>query len=185
MKRKHTKLIVLFISITIFVILYNDFWTDISGHRAIDRLLWQNSSENDGNVTVHSVMDAHSFMHSHSLEELSRKTVTILYKNFSRRMPLFIDGADKELFMRSQLNRQNLKPASLSVLRGEVNVVRNGTYVLPHDCGWKSSVEFIRQTRTSNKAEIALCPLLVPNADSFQVCMWVLIHMIIYTVMDN
>ena len=121
------------------------------------------------NVTVNSLSEAQSFMRTYNLSDLSRITLTILYDNFTRRMPLFIRDKDRQLFMLNELNRGNFDPATRSLLRGEVNVVRNGTFAMPYDCGWKSSVEFVRKPRQATRTEVALCPLLVPDSFSFQV----------------
>ena len=173
MRWKCSKLCALFIIITTLISLYNILMTDIRRpfSRDVHHLSYPSPLKNGTSVTVHSVEEAESFMQSYNLSDLSRITLTILYENFSRRVPLFIDEKDKQLFMMNDLNRGNFEPASSSVLRGEVNVVRNGTYAMPHDCGWKSSVEFVRQPRRATQSEVVLCPLLIPDAYSFQVCM--------------
>ena len=123
------------------------------------------------NVTVNSLSVAQSFMSAYSLSDLSRITLTILYDNFTRRMPLFINDSHRKLFMSNNQNVERLEPPTPSLLRGEVNVVRNGTIAMPFDCGWESSVEVVRKPRQADMSEVALCPLLVPDSDSFQVCM--------------
>ena len=71
--------------------------------------------------------------------------------------------------MLNDQNVERLEPPTQSLLRGVVNVSRNGTFAMPFDCGWKSSVEVMRKPRQADMSEVALGPLLVPDSDSFHV----------------
>ena len=71
-----------------------------------------------------SLTAAHAHMRSVTSFE-NHKSVIIHYPPYERHSPRFINETDREFFMMSAVNRQNLLPPPPEQLRGVVDVIEN------------------------------------------------------------
>ena len=99
-------------------------------------------------------------------------SVSIVYAQFEIREPLFIDQDDRSSFLVQRQNIATLGARSDTVLRGRIITHVNGTVHTSHDCGWNMNVgEFLRpipKRRNPRHSFALLCPLLVPDSNTFQ-----------------
>lgn len=120
--------------------------------------------------TFKSLNESRVFMETHDLRYNVTRLV-IKYDNFTRRLPKFLREAHKETFMKSKLNQWNLLPIEPKMLVGEIEVIRNGTFQMFYDCGFKSDASYFRKRRkrrTPNKSFDILVPLVIPMGYIFQ-----------------
>lgn len=124
--------------------------------------------EMDLNNKIFKDLDqAHTYMKSVNEFSEARKVV-IQYSNFSRSIPNFIDEQDLEMFMSSDLNRGNLVPNSYELLHGVVEVVKNGTFKMDYTCGFKSEINYFKESRNPSQSYDILIPLVIPMGFLFQ-----------------
>ena len=90
--------------------------------------------------------------------------INIEYSDFTLPLPNFITDTDKDMFLGNPSNQAYLKPRTSLMLRGTIWGVRNGTYQLPHDCGFTSSKSDYLVPRQPDQVYGVMCPLIVPDA---------------------
>ncbi|KAJ8306836.1 hypothetical protein KUTeg_014920 [Tegillarca granosa] len=101
--------------------------------------------------------------------DIQRKLIN--YSQFQLPEPLFISEQDRSLFYKNPGNVKMSKMQNATEkLRGEIYNVRNGTFTLPYDCGYKSNYTFVTQKREIPKRNwhFALAPMIIPEANTFQ-----------------
>ena len=130
-------------------------------------------TDNNPHVHLHkqfsSLHDAQAYMETMDIKHSQR--IVIWYPNFTQKLPLFIDDSDSELFLRSNRNRENMKPPTAEQLVGVVEIIQDGTFMSrDFDCGFKGDYDFMREPRTPSigKSYDILAPIIVPHAFEFQ-----------------
>lgn len=111
----------------------------------------------------------HIEFHSKNRSDIQRKLIK--YNMFQLPEPLFISDEDRSLFYKNPNNvRMSKMQNETEKLRGEIYNVRNGTFTLPYDCGFRSNYTFVTQRRHVMKANwhFALAPMIIPEANTFQ-----------------
>ena len=95
---------------------------------------------------------------------------TIIYPPFNITEPNFITDHARDLFFKNKGNIKMMGIPSKEKLIGKMYTVRNGTFQMPYDCGYRSNVSFVLQNRKVNSAEWyhSLAPLIVPDGWAFQ-----------------
>ena len=92
-------------------------------------------------------------------------------------MPHFIDDSDRQFFVDDPINQRYLSPPPSRELTGKVKIVRDGVIrVGGHECSWLTTDdEFVGNTseeqmrhHIQNTSPNTLCPLLVPDGQTFQ-----------------
>lgn len=114
----------------------------------------------------YSLKDAVERMKSLTIEDTN--DIFINYRNYSSSLPRFESEDDLKLFLKSKVNHDALMPPVSKTLHGEINVVRNGTFKMFYECGWRSDVSYLREKRVPVKSYKYLVPLIVPMAFLFQ-----------------
>jgi len=102
--------------------------------------------------------------------------VELVYPTFTPLLPHFIDDFDRSFFVDDPTNRRYLSPPPIRELTGKVKVVRDGVIrVGGHECSWLTTDnEFMsndteeRRHERLDTSSTALCPLLVPDGQTFQ-----------------
>ena len=121
-------------------------------------------------VLFTSVATAHAYMrHVTSLDD--HKPIIIHYDSYERHLPRFINDSDRDYFLMSPVNRENLKPPPPEQLRGMIDVIANGTFQMEYTCGFGSDSSYFHLNRTSAFVKYydhALVPLLIPMGFLFQ-----------------
>ncbi|XP_067667835.1 uncharacterized protein [Haliotis asinina] len=91
------------------------------------------------------------------------------YESFRIKEPLFPRDIDRELFFKFGIGTSLLDPIPYNKLRGVVEVIRNGTSSKALSCGWPSDYSLMHGTLSKTATYFdKLCPLLSPEANSFQ-----------------
>ena len=125
-------------------------------------------SEYGRNPLFRDLNSAELYLSSVNLERVDQ--VTVIYPNFTRRMPRFISHEDERVFMASKVNRENLAVPRSEHLTGEISLFRRASYKQPYDCGYNSNYSYYKgnhnATFTVNIPIIA--PLIIPMAFLFQ-----------------
>ena len=93
----------------------------------------------------------------------------IHYPNFYIEEPRFISNKSKTIFLKSKINdiigyREN------DTLRGEIVIMKNGTFDVSNDCGYKSDRQNLipSMDRTNIDWFPMLMPMVVPGGNTFQ-----------------
>lgn len=97
----------------------------------------------------------------------------IEYPTFMIPKPNFGTNRSRRWFFKAQAHREHFEqnnPPPVEALRGSIWHIQNGTYAMPHDCGYKSTVHHVLHDRKVSRSSWRSCliPLLVPDGDSFQ-----------------
>ena len=142
------------------------------------RLRYVNFQMDPGEVNKANHEDVHSFS---SLPEADRflydmdinkaTLVEIKYNNFTRIMPNFASDYDKHIFTINKRVKDNFLPNPAMKLRGSIEIIPNGTYKRPFDCGFKANYSQLRAVDTPDYRFKYLCPLIIPDTSSFQLFM--------------
>ena len=135
-----------------------------------EKPIWQKDIDSEDAILFTSVSAAHAYMRSVTSLS-SAKRVIIHYGNFSRHWPQFIDDSDREYFMMSPVNEENMIPILPERLRGVVGVIPNGTFQMDYTCGYGSDNDFFRKERSESefiKEFDTLVPLVIPMGFLFQ-----------------
>jgi len=100
--------------------------------------------------------------------------LSIEYPNYVPSLPRFVNGDDRLVFMNDASNSVHFATPAHQLI-GRVRVVWNGVVRPRHECSWKTSNdEFERQgadggpSTTTTFVNKTLCPLLVPDGQTFQ-----------------
>ena len=108
-------------------------------------------------------------------ESLPNRVTTIWSKQFPEIKWVsihFTSSDQKELFGRSHYEIQFLRQLSEktpeSELFGELQIIRYGTFQMPYDCGYKSSIDSLLEPRQIDIKFEKLMPLIIPDGWSFQ-----------------
>ncbi len=116
--------------------------------------------------------DSNTMFTKSYIERYIRKhtNVTISYDGFVFPEPHFVDPNDELLFYKNVKNLEEMKFPPEDKLIGKIEVIRNGTIHETYDCGWQmdNTVFTARIKRQIRRKYDILCPLLVPQSNSFQ-----------------
>ena len=118
--------------------------------------------------------------HRHALQSLDLEgvqdeqihafhTLHIQYWDFRLKEPNFIDPSDRDVFYLHRDNMELLEKRPGKLLHGVIEVITNGSVNSAIECGWQTNASHFRvRPRRVRQHYPVLCPLLVPNANSFQ-----------------
>ena len=95
---------------------------------------------------------------------------TIIYPQFNMTEPNFITQHARGLFFKDNSSIKMMGVHSTEKLTGKIYEVRNGTFQLPYDCGYRSNVSFVLKNRDVQRQNWyhTLVPLIVSDGWAFQ-----------------
>lgn len=97
--------------------------------------------------------------------------ISIEYEQFIIPEPNFISESDRLLFHKNKLNNEMKRIQNeTEKLRGEIYNIRDGTFQMPYDCGYKSDYSYILKNRKvpKDKWYFTIVPMLIPDGHTFQ-----------------
>ncbi|XP_070559198.1 uncharacterized protein [Ptychodera flava] len=109
----------------------------------------------------------HNVYNFTAIEQVPRKIV-LQYDNFKLSPPHLPTIEDRLTFCAGRGGHDLVGRSSQHLLVGKVNIVRNGTFELPYDCGYMNDMEFLCKQHKSDVHVHALSPLIVPQAYAYQ-----------------
>ena len=136
------------------------------------------TSKNTFKNDFHHTKPSAKFYFKPNLKDTLPPSVSILdilpynkftYDKFQLKEPNFISETDRLKFYRVKSNKELMSPVTKNKLTGVVEVIRDGSFRLPYDCGWASSnTTLLDQSRSSDVSADFLCPLIIPDGWAFQ-----------------
>ena len=102
---------------------------------------------------------------------LGLNTTVIKYPAFSTNKPLFLDRHDEKLFWNNPENQIQSRLPSPEQLVGQIKVLKDHVIHSEQNCGWQTNQTFLHHVSPRvriRKHVDYVCPLLVPQSNSFQ-----------------
>ena len=98
------------------------------------------------------------------------KKETLVYPAFNITQPKFINVENKILFYKFQGNIGRIGVPTKDELFGEIVTIREGTVLMPHDCGYRSNVSHMLEARSIRPRRWfhSLVLMIVPGGGTFQ-----------------
>lgn len=98
------------------------------------------------------------------------KWMRFTYPRFNITEPNFISARHRNLFHLKTSNYKVIGEPSTQKLLGELFVIRNGSFTLPYECGYKSNISEILEYRDMSflRHYPSVLPLIVPDGGTFQ-----------------
>ncbi|CAD5119789.1 unnamed protein product [Dimorphilus gyrociliatus] len=129
-----------------------------------DRTDFEKQKSHDN--VYYNLYDFYMGIRKYKTEEMP--LMTLYYENFKRKEPLFPSDEDRTLFFKSERNKGNFVPNTKEQLKGVIQVVKNATFKMFYDCGFRSNVEYFSETRRANRHYRILAPMIIPMGYLFQ-----------------
>ena len=95
---------------------------------------------------------------------------TFRYQNFNITEPQFISTRHRTMFHAKSANNDIVGVPASEKLTGQIYIIRNGSFGLPYDCGYRSNISDILQYRAVSvfRKYRSVMPLIVPDGGTFQ-----------------